>query len=531
MTSKKLSIIEILGELMPQIAFFTETMTKSPNGINIEGYTYFGRPRAKKSCGGVGILVSDQVKSLVTPHETTNDIELCWVSVRRKHAEPVFMGVYYGKQESRNNRNEMLSEMDKLALEIEEKKSEGEVILFMDGNGKIGLLGEEISRNGRLLLDVFDECDLHVMNQSEKCCGSITRVNRKNTEQKSAIDFVLASEEAEKRINEVIIDEKGDFLLRGAAPSDHNSFLVKLNLDKVEEEKQAKNVRWRLNAPVEKWEDFQSKLTQISHHCSKTMRKEDGGSKTIDDDYAKWKSAIEKAAHDTIGKTTMKSTRKGSESFVVKAIRAEKKKAKKEFESEGDPNKKPILRANYIQKQKELRKEIEFDHYGKIEEKFSAMTSQGSNGFWREIKNNKKDKVSDWIAVKDVNGKRIMDPKMQKQRMAEYYADLYSFDRNLEAHPFHTEIKHKFDGYCKNRDFEETWYNMLPSKKAIGEIIQGKKNQKSTTDFPNELLKRGGEEFVDCLFPVINRFWEREIPPKEWNLGLISNVYKGKGDR
>ena len=36
---------------------------------------------------------------------------------------------------------------------------------------------------------------------------------------------------------------------------------------------------------------------------------------------------------------------------------------------------------------------------------------------------------------------------------------------------------------------------------------------------------------MDCLYPVINLFWEREIPPKEWNIGLISNVYKGKGDR
>ena len=49
----------------------------------------------------------------MTPHETTKDIELIWVSVRRKDENPVFLGVYYGKQESR-----MQDEMDSLAEEI-----------------------------------------------------------------------------------------------------------------------------------------------------------------------------------------------------------------------------------------------------------------------------------------------------------------------------------------------------------------------------------------------------------------------------
>ena len=529
--SKKLSIIEIFGEIKPQIALFTETMTKSPNGINIEGYTFFGRPREKKSCGGVGVLVNNQVKDLITPHETKEDIELCWVSIRRKQAQPIFVGVYYGLQESRNNRNEMLIEMDKLASEVEEKKNEGEVILFMDGNGKIGILGEEISRNGRFLLDVFGECDLHILNESNKCCGQVTRVNRKNTEQKSAIDFVVASEEAEKLIKEVLIDEKGDYLLRGTAPSDHNSFLVKISLDRAVEERQERSIRWRINAPVEKWNEFRIKLAEKSDHCTEIMRDEGGNNLSMDSKYNNWRKTIEDVAHETIGKTTVKTKRRECESFVVRAIRAEKKQAKKDFENEKDHLKKPLLKDIYIEKQKALRIQIESEHFDKIESRFSYMTSQGSNGFWRELRKNKKDKMSDWIAVKDANGQRILDPGGQKKRIAEYYSDLYSFDKNLETHSFHAEVKRKFENYGHNLEFEDEWYSALPSKKEIGEIIKGKKNQKATTDYPNELIKRGEDQFVDCLYPVISHFWEKEIPPKEWNLGLISNVYKGKGDR
>lgn len=60
--SKKMSIIDTLGELK--------------------------RGRDKKACGGVGILVHDDVKHIVTPHEAQRDIELIWVSVRRKGQKP-----------------------------------------------------------------------------------------------------------------------------------------------------------------------------------------------------------------------------------------------------------------------------------------------------------------------------------------------------------------------------------------------------------------------------------------------------------
>ena len=131
-TSKKMSIIDILGELEPQIALFTETMLKTQNGFAIDGYTFCGKSRPKRACGGVGILVKNELKHLITPHETDGDIELMWVSIKRKGKKPVFVGVYYGKQESRNNRNDMLTEMDLLSSAIQQKKNEGEVILWME---------------------------------------------------------------------------------------------------------------------------------------------------------------------------------------------------------------------------------------------------------------------------------------------------------------------------------------------------------------------------------------------------------------
>ena len=316
-TSKKISIMEIFGEVKPHLGFFTETMLGCSNGFKLDGYTFCGRSRDRKSCGGVGILVSDEIRNVVTPHETLRDIEISWISIRRKGLKPIFIGVYYGKQESRNSRNEMLIEMDKLSEEIQEKKNEGEVVLLMDGNGKIGLLGEDTSRNGKLLLDVFDECDLSIMNKSEKCSGKITRVNRKNPEQKSAIDFLVVTEEIEQQIQSVTIDEEGHYLLKGTSPSDHNSILVNLNIDEVDTKRAEKAVWWRLNAHVEKWGEFREKLAKKSQSCSSPMEIKN---RNINNIYKKWRQVVEGCAYETIGKTTTKRGSGRPESFVVKSI-------------------------------------------------------------------------------------------------------------------------------------------------------------------------------------------------------------------
>ena len=76
------------------------------------------------------------------------------------------IGCYYGKQESRCNQDEISEEMNLLSEEIEEYKKEGEIVIFMDGNGKLGILDEEKSRNGKLLEELFNEHNLEVMNRN-----------------------------------------------------------------------------------------------------------------------------------------------------------------------------------------------------------------------------------------------------------------------------------------------------------------------------------------------------------------------------
>ena len=172
---KRSSIIEHLNSENPHLMMLTETLLPTNNGIVIDGYKFFGRARSNKKGGGVGILVNNNIISQVTTHISERQIEIMWVSIRRKNLKPLFVGCYYGRQESRCNKDEITIEMNTLSEEIEEYKNEGDVLIFMDGNGKIGLLGKEKSRNGILLEKVFQDHNLEIINKSEKCQGKEPR--------------------------------------------------------------------------------------------------------------------------------------------------------------------------------------------------------------------------------------------------------------------------------------------------------------------------------------------------------------------
>ena len=51
------------------------------------------------------------------------------------------------------------------------------------------------------------------------------------------------------------------------------------------------------------------------------------------------------------------------------------------------------------------------------------------------------------------------------------------------------------------------------------------------TDFRNEMIKMTESEFIKNFMPLINKIWEKEKVPNEWNTGSITSLYKGKGDR
>ena len=100
--SKVVCLTNTLCEVNADVGLFCETFLTENKGIKMDGYTFFGRARTEGKGGGVGISVRNDRKALFSPHYTERPLELIWVSVALPNEKPLYVGVYYGLQESVN---------------------------------------------------------------------------------------------------------------------------------------------------------------------------------------------------------------------------------------------------------------------------------------------------------------------------------------------------------------------------------------------------------------------------------------------
>ena len=518
------SLKDIAEDLNPEIILLTETHLKQNAGVRMTGYTFFGRPRTEGSGGGVGVMVKNEKKSMVAPHITTRELEITWVSITRDRTRPIYVGVYYGKQESKVTKAEIDYEIDLLIEEIQEKEREGEVLLAMDGNGKIGIMGEPVSRNGALLLKAFAETNMNLLNLDPKCNGKITRQNTKNKDEYSAIDFVVCNHSITKAIKEMKIDEEGLHKISGKNPTDHNTITISIDLSSITQ-KMPHNTQFRLNAPTEKWNEFRNTLSTVRFDLERNL------TAPLTEVYHEWKNCIDNIALNTIGKTTKKNkpyTQR--QSTTVKSLRKERRNIKKLFEKETDKDKKTHLKYEYIEKQKCVRIQLGIEEKEETERKIQKILKGDRNIFWKDREKFFSDRCDEWNIIKDKNGKRLFDPSEIKENMASFYQNLYT-KPNCNYHPYHTEVTELTNQNMMDMSYETSEYNQEPSMEEIKTVLSKKKNGKSTSDIKNEILKRGGEPMATLVYPLVLQFWRSEKVAEQWNNGIISSIWKKKGDR
>ena len=89
----------------------------------------------------------------------------------------------------------------------------------------------------------------------------------------------------------------------------------------------------------------------------------------------------------------------------------------------------------------------------------------------------------------------------------------------------------KIEKYTQDKSYDGLEYNKTPTEEEVTRIVKEKKNNKSTTDVKNEMIKRPQESMIKFLYPMIETIWEEEQIPDSWNTGNITSVWKGKGDK
>ena len=270
------------------------------------------------------------------------------------------------------------------------------------------------------------------------------------------------------------IDEEGLYKVKGTAESDHNSITIDINIGPDSTVDNEKKVNWRINAPQTKWEQFRQEIGAIQFSWIQDQRL------NMTDIYGIWLKQIEAAAYRSIGKTTHKNKRKEEVSEAVVNLQKQRREIKDKYEKELQTDKKSELKQLYIQKQNEVRQQMELDRKIDLEERIKTIISSGNqNLFWKEkarICRNDKDK---WLITKDETGKHLFDPIQNQNNMADYYEKLYA-KPETEYHSYHEHVVKCMEGYLKIREYDHLEYNQPPSITDIDKIIKNKKNGKST---------------------------------------------------
>ena len=216
---KRESFYSLLNILAPTIITVQETKLSKPGLVKIPGYQVFERIRKNKKGGGLLTAADEDVNPVLisTGKEEENEIMTIQIDVG-EHKIRVINA--YGPQED-DSTEIILSFWQEIEAEVMNAKDDDcSIIIELDANAKLGkdIIKDDpnqMSKNGRIMLDIAERQNLHIANASDVCAGTITRERvAENHVEKSVIDYIVVCEKMMQFLTEMTIDEQRIHVLR-----------------------------------------------------------------------------------------------------------------------------------------------------------------------------------------------------------------------------------------------------------------------------------------------------------------------------
>ena len=519
------SLTTIVNTLESDIILLAETKLKGPPPT-IEGYKWIQRNRTERAGGGTAILIKNKMQSQIRriTNKETEEQEIIWVEYKTPNNRPTYIGVYYGPQE-KQNKDETEAQYAHLTTEIEQLKTKGKVILAGDFNAKLKVnqnnIQQEQSRNGKYLQDLIDQTNMKPVSINYPKT-TWTRENRKNNEEKSIIDYVIASNNASDQITGLEIDDIGRWRLKGKEETDHNTITFEIQSQKPPfMTKKTKKKRWILDKK-EAWEKFNNYL--------KEEHKNNGAN-----DYDTYKKMINKGLEIHIPKITIKDHGKGKESQKTKTLREEMRKRRKETQNMKNMNlmDKRELIERYIEAQIKLRDSIADDEKEKLQQKIKKIATEAKKSpdvIWKIAKKLKRNVAEEKETTKTEEGIELKNPQEAMEHIAKYYETLY---RAREGEPGTEESTQNIIKQVEKWTQEEANNEPPITDKELRMIQKRLKRKKACgpDNIPNEVITEADPETLKIHKGILNHIYKEENIPIDWQKGSIKRLYKGKGEK
>ena len=239
LSGKITSLRRAIDVFQPGIIMLQETKTQNKVKVKISGFTVFEKNREQNEGGGLMSIVHENLMPTEIPDTHS---EFLIVDVKGDFGEVRTINCY-GPQETLplSTRAEFFIEMESRIISA--KDNQKLICIQLDANSKLGsqiIKGDpnDMSSNGKLLLEVVTKHNLIVVNSTDKCFGLITRFKEtKLGEERSVIDFFIVCDELFQRVVKMEVDEKRQHVLTKfrkyknksvVTESDHNILILSL---------------------------------------------------------------------------------------------------------------------------------------------------------------------------------------------------------------------------------------------------------------------------------------------------------------
>ena len=439
----------------------------------------------------------------------------------------------YGPQET-ESAEERERFMTDVAVEVQHSKDNNEVpILLGDFNAKMDVAtnGEVIpeSGNGRLLCELVKEQELDIINFSAQCEGKWTHVIR-TTEAKSCLDYVITSKSFSKSVKSMLIDEdcvicpfsvkKKKGKCEEKVFSDHNSIILEAVIDMPKRVQQENRYIWKLP------DDSKVQLLQLTSTENFTPPPRSRSPQTQYDNFEKEVNKLLKAVALCI-KIKDKPNHPGKcpkrflEIFKMLAKFGARGKIQRRVAAQ---YKNIIINLN--------GKEVRRERARRLKDTISSLTISGRfsrQQFWK-VRKSVYRKFESCSSVQDRNGKEVFEDHLIRKAYQEEFMSRLS---HRQISPPLTEYESKTNELAAVYVEEAELQKGPPiSLKELDYVIDNLKNGAPGSDaIPVDFYANIGCGFKDYLLGVLNDLKEASWIPHQWQLTLITTIYKNKGTR
>ena len=424
---------------------------------------------------------------------------------------------------------------DELELEIKICEEAGDIpFLVGDFNAKITPSdtpqGSPVSKNGMLFHKILKEYDFHVLNfDVDICVGKWTHVIR-TTNASSVLEYVATSSSFKEKVKEMVIDESSllcPFRVvqkqgkKSATLSDHNAILVSMEIPRVKSCVQKSVGNWIFDP-----EGLSMMSRVFDENCASININQE--TQPLYDD-------VENMIDKTLDQCFKRSKKwKGHNTFTTSVHHRHKTICKKltKFAARGKIQRDVAkqYRDRILQINTETISEINKKKLLRRVENLSENDKFSAQKFWKEKK-----AISGTSrtcnSVYDSNGREVFDTE---EIIAAYQNE---FDERLSS----VEIKTSLTTYKDITDRLCMEILKVARKKKVPDFTFDELDRITTTlkkgksfgpdKKPAEVYIFCGDQLKHLILHVINKVKNTHLTPKQWEMMMITPIYKGKGSR